>query len=52
MHSFFGLADLRRPRVLSNVFGCGASKAPTGKLRRMSRYRPSSLAVRLSIQPR
>ena len=42
---FVWLAVLRRPRVFLALFGCGASKAPVGTLRRTSGSRPSSVGV-------
>ena len=41
----FRHAPLRRPRVLSRAFGCGASKGGVGTLRRMSGSRPSTVSV-------
>ena len=45
MHFFFRHAALRRPRVPSRAFGCGASKGAVGTLRRMSGSRPSTVPV-------
>ena len=44
---FFQLAVLRRPRVFSHAFNCGARKAPIGTqtLGHSSGSRPSSVAV-------
>ena len=42
---YFRHAPLRRPRVLSRTFGCGASKEAVGTLRCMPRFRPSTVAV-------
>ena len=45
MHFLFRHAALRRPRVLSCTFCCGASKGAVGTLRDMSGSRPSTVAV-------
>ena len=42
---FLRRAALRRPRVLSRTFGCGASKWAVVTLRRMSGSRPSTVAM-------
>ena len=42
---FFRRAALRRPRVLSRTFGCGACKGTVGTLQPMSGSRPRTVAV-------